>query len=229
MRTGTLRSANPNNRVLALIRIYLGLRKRLLFIPCYMNRKLSNFFTHVFLLQGKVRDSYPQYKLSLFSLFSLFSAPEELTQLMSTGYPDLASKMFLSAVSSVQREKGLLIPIFILTDADPHGIHIAFCYIRDLPNCNVRWIGVRPSDNGSLIQIRESALLPVTSAEITLADGMLRHIACCETKEAESFAPLAAELNLLKATGNKFEIEALTCTGLGEDMSGLLRYLLSRT
>lgn len=137
--------------------------------------------------------------------------------------------MFLDAVSRAHRAKGVPLPIFVLTDADPHGIHIAYCYIRDLPDCHFRWIGVRPSDQGSLFQVHESALLPVTPAESVLLESLLQRLSSCAINETESLAPLIAELNVLKSTGKKFEIEAIACKDFGADMSGLLRYLLDRT
>lgn len=137
--------------------------------------------------------------------------------------------MFLSRLSETQNEKGIPLPMHILTDADPHGISIAYCYIRDLPNCHIEWIGVRPSDNGSLFRVSPSAMLPITVKESALLDGMLDRFSKAPAEQKHAFAPLVAELNVLKANGTKFEIEALASGDLGSDIPGVLRYLLDRT
>lgn len=137
--------------------------------------------------------------------------------------------MFLARVSEAQKSKGIRLPIYLLTDADPHGISIAYCYIRDLPNCHVQWIGVRPSDSGLLFHISSSALLPITPTESALVEGMLERMSKSIGDQATAVAPLVAELKVLKTTGQKFEIEALASADLDSDMSGLLRYLLDRT
>lgn len=145
------------------------------------------------------------------------------------GYPDFASRMFLARVSEAQKAKGIHLPIYVLTDADPHGINIAHCYIRDLPNCHVRWVGVRPSDSGSLFHLSTSALLPISPTENALLERMLERMTTYAGHEARAVAPLLAELNVIKFTGKKFEIEALAAGDFDPNMSGLLRYLLDRT
>lgn len=145
------------------------------------------------------------------------------------GYPDFASRSFLAKVSEAQRARSIHLPIYVLTDADPHGISIAHCYIRDLPNCHVRWVGVRPSDSGSLFNLSTSALMPISSTENALLEGMLKRMPKSAGDEAKAIAPLIAELNVLKATGTKFEMEALAAEDFGSNISGLLRYLLDRT
>ncbi|KAG6006472.1 hypothetical protein E4U21_007016 [Claviceps maximensis] len=64
------------------------------------------------------------------------------------GYPDMATQSFLYSLSLHRPD----VPIFILTDFDPDGIHIFHCYLHGLgrliPDSNthnrsVRWLGIK--------------------------------------------------------------------------------------
>lgn len=121
------------------------------------------------------------------------------------------------------------LPIYVLTDADPHGISIAYCYISDLPDCLVQWVGVRPSDNNNKFRLNPASLLPITSTEDVLVNGMLHRIAQNESPQSEQALSLKKELLVLQATQTKFEMEALAIVDFESQESPLLKYLLERT
>lgn len=126
-------------------------------------------------------------------------------------------------------EKARHLPIYILTDADPHGVSIAFCYIRHLITPMVRWIGICPSHHPAYFQLNHNSLLQVTSSELTLIDTLLRRIPKQPQNKQTILAPLIHQLNFMKQTRVKFEMEALTSNHIHHCQTPLLNYLLLRT
>lgn len=71
------------------------------------------------------------------------------------GYPDVNTRLLLKKLQNF-----LGIPMYILVDADPHGIEIFFTYrfgsmrmshlTKDLAISNMKWLGVLPSDIDTL-------------------------------------------------------------------------------
>lgn len=145
-----------------------------------------------------------------------------------TGYPDLATRILLDQIHQSQLKKGRNLPIYVLTDADPHGISIAYCYIRDLQATDVRWVGVRPSDADSLYRISAASALEITERENSLIDCMVSQFRIDAGRGLTRTSSLLSELKVLKATQKKFEMEALASNGFGNEMSALMRYLLQR-
>jgi len=144
------------------------------------------------------------------------------------GYPDFATRMFVLTVCESQRKCGKGLPVFLLTDADPHGLNIALCYIRNLSQCNVQWIGVRPSDDGQHFHVKNSSLLPLTMRENTLLQNMVELLSRQAATGQQTNFPLLHELQVLSTTQVKFEMEALAAEGFRTGQHSLLTYLMAR-
>lgn len=114
------------------------------------------------------------------------------------------------------------IPIFVLTDADVHGIRIAECYERSLPQLGINWLGVRPSHNGTYFNISSQALLPLSESERSL----LRSGLSSRKRSGDSVYWL--EMKTLICSGYKFEMEAVSALDTSDSCSGLLKYILRR-
>lgn len=121
-------------------------------------------------------------------------------------------------------------PIFIVTDADPHGLSIALCYFRELAHRPIFWIGVCPSHLGVYFDVMKDALLPITDRERKLLDGII-----LEGSETQSdsdthnrMRTLMFEALILRRTGLKFEAEALSALNRPGDVSELVTYLSTR-
>lgn len=142
------------------------------------------------------------------------------------GYPDHATRNFLSAVAKAQEKKGLCIPIGLLTDADPHGLSITTCYIQALAHPGTIYVGVRPSDRITSLAIPHSSLIPLTSQEEVLMNNMLNSKISGESVSFAALSAIRAELLFLKETKVKFEMEALTCSPGSQ--AELIAYLMNR-
>lgn len=127
------------------------------------------------------------------------------------GYPDKAATLLLARINTAHP----LLPILVVTDADPHGLHIALTYHRALPNPGAfRYAGVRPSEmDGMLSELPDTVLLNVTQRETVLATNVVQRTALPqETSESGAKSQLeeiVGEMEYMLQSGVKFEIEAL--------------------
>lgn len=119
-------------------------------------------------------------------------------------------------------------PIFIITDADPHGIAIAACYMEALPTCQVKWLGIRPSHNHALFKIPAQSLLPLSPQDNSDIVATVRRLSSAPNALAHNFLPLLSELMVLQTTQVKFEMEALSAIHLPHNCSALLQYIITR-
>lgn len=103
------------------------------------------------------------------------------------------------------------------------------CYMTDLDATHVVWIGVRPSDNGRLFNLKPSSLLPITARENALLNGLDDRIQHTGASQQPRFNSLKNEISFLRTTRVKFETEALAVDNFKCEESTLLRYLLQRT
>lgn len=125
------------------------------------------------------------------------------------------------------RGSGTQLPVYVVTDPDPHGIGIAECYISSLPSCAVVWLGVRPTDLTFYFHVDEAELLSLTRREKTLCENAVSRLqSLCA--QLPNLKPLVRELNALRDTGRKFELEALSSKLAEEGMSCLLSYIVTR-
>lgn len=100
---------------------------------------------------------------------------EKIILITAKGYPDISTRLLIKKIDAL-----LNIPIYILVDADPHGIDIMCTYkfgsfnkifeAEDLAVPKVRYIGIMPSDIESL-----NILVSETTAEdLKKTDEMLQ-------------------------------------------------------
>lgn len=150
----------------------------------------------------------------------------ELTQcilISGKGYPDFAARLLLARIALAYP----MIPIFMLADADPHGLHIALVYLAALPEQNVqfRYIGIRPSDRDHVLSgLSDDVLLPLEQREITLANTIIQRLnSQTEGGKAGVYQDIATELQYVLKTGQKFEVEALVT--LDDDCCTLIEYV----
>jgi DNA topoisomerase VI subunit A len=145
--------------------------------------------------------------------------------LTGKGYPDYAARLLLESIA--KSYPGL--PILVLTDADPHGLHIALTYHAALPaNAAFHFIGVRPSDrDGVLSNLTDEVLLPLKPAETVLAQNLVATITFPQAAGATSaLQDIVTELQYCLDSCAKFEIEALIT--LDNSYCMLIEYLKLR-
>lgn len=147
---------------------------------------------------------------------------------ITTGYPDLGTRRFIDKLSQAHTNPQTQFPIFIITDADPHGISIAACYIQASPTSHVRWLGIHPSHNRSLFHIPSHSLLPLSQHDNFHINATMRRLASLPNELAYKFLPLVSELMVLQNTQVKFEMEALSALHQPNNCSTLLQYIITR-
>lgn len=104
------------------------------------------------------------------------------------------------------------IPVVVLVDADPHGLHIALTYAACIPEECFRYIGVRPSERVSPLGLHDAVLLPVAESERVLAENLVATVSTAQNPLAPgkcNVEAIVSELQYVLATMVKFEIEAL--------------------
>ncbi|OQV16230.1 Meiotic recombination protein SPO11 [Hypsibius exemplaris] len=124
------------------------------------------------------------------------------------GYPDEATRYFLMKLVEV-----LQIPVYSVTDADPHGIEI-MCMYRygtkaphfgnlSLVVPEIRWLGVMPSDVSKYIEyLPEEALVALTDKDRNLALDILHRPYCTDS--------MRIELEIMLELNCKLEIENIS-------------------
>jgi len=121
------------------------------------------------------------------------------------GYPDYNTRKFVCQASGF-----LKIPVLLLVDCDPHGIHIALVY--KFGSCNMRaeedrlsvptakWIGILPTDIQRKL-IPEEMLLAMRDSDWHKLDSLKSHPSLKE--------PWLFELRLLEHIERKAEIQSI--------------------
>eukprot|EP01064_Diplonema_japonicum_P005775 TRINITY_DN13816_c0_g1_i1.p1 TRINITY_DN13816_c0_g1~~TRINITY_DN13816_c0_g1_i1.p1 ORF type:complete len:344 (+),score=85.38 TRINITY_DN13816_c0_g1_i1:40-1071(+) len=131
------------------------------------------------------------------------------------GYPCIATRRF---VHLLHKHLGHTIPFHLLTDADPHGMHIAATYCLGSLNLthenihlavpSLSWIGFSLSDFTEF-SLPVSGSLPCTPHDISKAEFLLAHPSLSQTKP--SWFPVIRSFIVKRV---KAEIQALQCRGL---------------
>ncbi|CAH0476537.1 unnamed protein product [Peronospora belbahrii] len=128
------------------------------------------------------------------------------------GFPDLATRMFVSLLSRV-----FGIPVFGLCDCNPFGLSIMLTYklgsarmpLESLQCAiDIKWIGLRPSQAASL-DLPSSSLKALTRKDITVADSLLR----ASFVQANDAYKEEVEMWLGETLPWKIELEALHFLG----------------
>lgn len=133
----------------------------------------------------------------------LFAKVLEKTVIMTAkGYPDINTRLLLKKISV-----DLQIPIYILVDADPHGVDIMCTYkygslhlvhlSEQLAVPKIEWIGIHPSDIDAL----DVTHVNLTPGDLKMVDEML--------ERPYVDAILRRELNNFKTRQLKAEIESI--------------------
>lgn len=138
--------------------------------------------------------------------------------LVVAGYPDVASRALLR---SIVASRSNILPVIVLTDPDPHGLHIALTYAAALPVHSFVWLGVKPSYAGAILSgLPYNLAMPLTDRERVLCQNSLK----AESKKSQPgaikgfcAADIYDELRQLLNSGIKFEIEALAALTLRKD------------
>ncbi|KAG5874724.1 hypothetical protein JTB14_037240 [Gonioctena quinquepunctata] len=147
-------------------------------------------------------------KESIFHKLIEEDLPNKLTRpfimITGKGFPDLNTQLFLKKLWVV-----MTIPIFILVDADPHGINIMLNYkFGSVNNAHVshhlavskaKWLGVLPSEIGNLNITKQS----LNERELKLAENLLKMPYMAENPR------IANELKILIEKKCKAGIEGL--------------------
>jgi DNA topoisomerase VI subunit A len=127
------------------------------------------------------------------------------------GYPDLNSRAFLKKLWM-----HLKIPIFALTDGDPHGAEIACCYkfgcfataseSSYLAIPQIRWLGLLPSDVEKH-PISQSSLINLTENDHNKLKSM------CKRPYLRRRTEWLYQLGLMRDMGKKAELESIDIHG----------------
>jgi DNA topoisomerase VI subunit A len=127
------------------------------------------------------------------------------------GYPDINSRAFVNLLW-----KNLRIPIFVLTDGDPHGAEIACCYkfgcystaseaaYFALPQ--IRWLGLLPSDVEKH-PIPESSMISLTENDRKKLISLLKRPYLMKRPD------WLYQLMLMRDMGKKAELESIDILG----------------
>jgi meiotic recombination protein SPO11 len=123
------------------------------------------------------------------------------------GYPDLNTRLLLKKLYDQHK-----LPIYALTDADPHGIEIMFTYrfgslaqshnAEHLAIPSIRWIGVHPSD----IEKLQLPALQLTVEDDTKLKSLVKRPYMNED--------LHREVQFMVTTKLKAEIEGVSSIGM---------------
>ncbi|XP_046337078.1 meiotic recombination protein SPO11-like [Haliotis rufescens] len=123
------------------------------------------------------------------------------------GFPDLGTRLLLRALWD-----RFQLPMFILVDADPHGIEIMCVYRfgskaqaaenRHLAVPSMKWLGILPSDLGRL-NIHESVCIQFTKKDMDKASELIGR------PYVLANPPLATQVQHLLQLGHKAEIQCL--------------------
>lgn len=127
------------------------------------------------------------------------------------GQPDVASRMFLSRITSE-----LQIPVLALVDSDPYGLKILSVYMSGSKNMSydsaslttpdIKWLGLRPSDLNRY-DLPDQCRLKMTENDIKTGKELLQEAFIMKN-------PLwMKELQKMVKTKEKAEIQALSSFG----------------
>lgn len=143
----------------------------------------------------------------------------------SVGYPDHGTRQFVSVLCKACTNS---LPVFIITDADVHGIRIASTYESSLPHLLVHWLGVRPSHNGTYFCVKPEALLPLSDSDRATLRSTICQMSQKSALMTQNKHLFIAEMNALLLSNRKFEMEALSSDSSDKTVSVLLAYILRR-
>ena len=127
------------------------------------------------------------------------------------GQPDVATRLFLRKI----RDQ-LQIPVLALVDSDPYGLKILSVYCSgskamsydssNLTTSDIKWLGVRPSDLDKY-NLPAQCRLPLTDHDRKQGEELLKE------EFIQKNPAWVKELNIMLASGEKAEIQALSSFG----------------
>ncbi|KAL7535636.1 hypothetical protein ACHAXR_006627 [Thalassiosira sp. AJA248-18] len=127
------------------------------------------------------------------------------------GQPDVASRMFLSRITSE-----LQIPVLALVDSDPYGLKILSVYMSGSKNMSydsaslttpdIKWLGLRPSDLNKY-DLPDQCRLKMTENDIKTGKELLQEAFIMKNPK------WMKELQIMVKTKEKAEIQALSSFG----------------
>jgi len=127
------------------------------------------------------------------------------------GQPDVASRMFLSRITSE-----LKIPVLGLVDSDPYGLKILSVYMSGSKNMSydsaslttpdIKWLGLRPSDLDKY-DLPDQCRLDMTESDIKTGKEMMQE------EFIQKNPKWMKELQIMVKTKKKAEIQALSSFG----------------
>jgi len=127
------------------------------------------------------------------------------------GQPDVASRMFLSRITSE-----LKIPVLGLVDSDPYGLKILSVYMSGSKNMSydsaslttpdIKWLGLRPSDLDKY-DLPDQCRLDMTESDIKTGKELMQE------EFIQKNPKWMKELQIMVKTKKKAEIQALSSFG----------------
>lgn len=102
------------------------------------------------------------------------------------------------------------------------------CYLASLTEFDVKWLGVRPSEVERDYNIDPRSRIPLHESELNLLPSLLKRCCTDEHRSDEEYIKFRSELIFTKASGVKFEMEALSMVRTESGTSGLLHYLIHK-
>lgn len=131
--------------------------------------------------------------------------------LTAKGQPDVATRLFLRKLKTTLR-----LPVLALVDSDPYGLKILSVYMKgsmnmsydssNLTTPDIKWLGVRPSDLDRF-KIPQQCRIKMTEEDIKTGKKLLQE------DFIKSNPAWVEELEIMLATGEKAEIQALSSFG----------------
>lgn len=138
-----------------------------------------------------------------------FCSSHNFLLVTGAGYPDYPTRCFLKRLTAEYPQVG----VWIVTDADPHGIEIMTVYIfgskslagegGNLALPTALWLGVHPSE------IQGRGGLNINERERAKAGALRELEQLSRAEQGSRFAQWREEVEYLLVSGLKFEIEAL--------------------
>lgn len=101
--------------------------------------------------------------------------------------------------------------------------------MTNLPQCDVKWLGIRPSHRETHFTIAKEALLPLTKQDNDEIAASIKRLSYTIKSDALDVLPLVSELIGMQTEQIKFEVEALCAfQALPIGCSPILQYIMKR-
>jgi meiotic recombination protein SPO11 len=128
------------------------------------------------------------------------------------GFPDLATRAMVHQVSTRTQ-----LPVYGLADCNPFGLALLLTYKLGSARmgskycCDLRWLGLRPSQVPAL-NLPAGAIQELSVRDLSRLDSLEKLLESTEaSSEGDVLSGYCREMELMRSTGKKYELEALIC------------------